>query len=717
MLILYEAIFCLDAANPGDRIIDGVFPMRIIPLTMGSLYIDDVARLWRANKSTLGFFPEVALNDYAKRGGILAALDPELVGYLLFYQTRGPGYGDVRIAHLCVDQQHRGHGIAKQLIAELRKETRLCRGAKARCRRDFPANKLWPKFGFHVMRESTGRAGLPVTDWWLEYGNPDLLSEARSSRLSSKIVVVIDACVFFALTSDDVVKNTESKALLAEWIPDNIELCVTPELRNEINRNTDSGNRMQAMQAAQKFTLLRKGIDDLDRTRSALRPFFPADLTTSDESDLRELAYSASEGASAFLTYDPRLLALDEKVYAQFGLSILRPAEFIVRLDEVIRENEYRPGRVLGSNLEGRRIGDKDIDLLVKEFQQDKLGEKRSSLHERLARVMSTPDTRTATVMLEEGHPVLLMSERTTPTGSLEIEVLRVTNGPLGATLADFAASQILAQAVNLDVRTISIVDPYLSSSISEALLGLGFIRDRNVWYRVVLRKIARYEELMRLLLARASGVESLQDHFYELSDVIQDAMKEGDIEVLCSVERSIWPAKIAGTAIPSFVVPIKPHWAADLFDHKLAESRLIRADANLLFRSENVYYTGGPGAMLETPGRVLWYVSQDRMVQGSRAIRAASSLEEVVSLSPKDVYRRFRRLGIYTWKDVELISKGRSRVTALRFGRTEVLPNPISWERLQDTLRKIEGKTNQFQRATRIETATYDALYAEGIE
>ena len=707
----------LDATGSGDRIEEGAFVMKIIQVATDSPYINDVARLWRENKSTLGFFPEIALNDYAKRGGILAALNQELVGYLLFYQTRGPGYGDVRIAHLCVDQQHRGHGIAKQLIAELRKETRFCRGAKARCRRDFPANKLWPKFGFCAMRESTGRAGLPVTDWWLEYGNPDLLSEARSSRLSSKIVIVIDACVFFALTSDNVVKNTESNALLAEWIPDNIELCVTPELQNEINRSTDSSNRIQAMQAMQEFTLLKTGIGDLEKNRAALRPLFPVDLTTSDESDLRELAYSASEGTSAFLTYDPRLLALDEEVYARFGLSILRPAEFIVRLDEVIRENEYRPGRVLGSNIEGRRISDRDTDLLVKEFQQDQLGEKRSSLRERLARVMSTPDTRTATVMLEEGHPVLLMSERTTPTGSLETEVLRVTNGPLGATLADFAVSQILARAVNLDVRTISIVDPYLSSSISEALLGLGFIHDRNVWYRAVLRKIARYEELMKLLLARASGVQSLQDHYRELSDVFQDAMKEGDIEVLCGVERSIWPAKIAGTAIPSFVVPIKPGWAADLFDHELAGSRLIRAEANLLFRSENVYYTGAPRGILKTPGRILWYVSQNRNVQGTKAIRAASSLEEVVSLSPKDVYRRFRRFGIYTWKDVELISKGRSRVTALRFGRTEVLPNPISWERLQDTLRKIEGKTNQFQRATRIETATYDALYAEGIE
>lgn len=693
--------------------------MRIIQVATGSRHINDVAQLWRANKSTLGFFPEVALNDYANHGGILAALDSEdtLVGYVLFYQTKEPGYGEVRVVHLCIEQQRRGRGIARQLIERLRKETCLCCGARARCRRDFPANSLWPKLGFSVAHESTGRAGLPVTDWWLDYGNPDLLSQAYSSRLRSQIVVVIDACVFFAMTSDDVVKNMESKALLAEWIPGDIELCVTPELRNEIDRSANSGNRTQAMQAMQKFTELRKGIDHLERNYSPLRSFFPANLTTSDESDLRELAYSVCAGASAFLTYDPKLLELDDQLYARFGLSILRPAEFIVRLDEVIRENEYQPGRVLGSNLEGRRIRAKDTKLLITEFQQDQLGEKRGSLRDRLSTLMSTPDSRTVIVTSDDSRPVLLVSEKTTALKCLEIEVLRVTNGSLETTLADFAVSHLLARAIELEVEIIRIVDPYLSSSIRRALLDMGFLSHRSSWHRVVLQKIARHEKLMKLLLARASGIQPLLDHFHSLSDVIQNAVKEKDTGVLCRVERAIWPAKIAGTAIPAFVVPIKPHWAAELFDHQLAESRLISADPSLLLRSENVYYTGAPAATLETPGRVLWYVSRDKHVQGSMAIRGTSSLEEVVSLPPKDVYRRFRRLGIYTWKDVARISGNRPRLTALRFGRTEVLPNPIGWEQLQDTLRTMEDRVNQFQRPTRIQTATYDTLYAQSVD
>jgi len=694
--------------------------MRIIQVATGSPHTNDVAQLWRANKGTLGFFPEVALNDYANHGGILAALDSEdaLVGYVLFYQTRGPGYGEVRVVHLCIEQQHRGHGIARQLIERLRKETRLCCGARARCRRDFSANSLWPKLGFSVAHESIGRAGLPVTDWWLDYGNPDLLSQAYSSKLSSQIVVVIDACVFFAMTSDDVVKNTESNALLAEWIPGHIELCVTPELRNEIDRSADSGSRTQAMQAMRKFTELRKGIDHLERTCSALRSFFPADLTISDESDLRELAYSVCAGASAFLTYDPELLALDDQqLYAQFGLSILRPAEFIVRLDEVIRENEYQPGRVLGSNLEGRRIRAKDTELLVTEFQRDRLGERRGSLRDRLSTLMSTPDSRTVTVTFDDSRPVLLMSERTTALKCLEVEVLRVTNGSLETTLTDFAVSHLLARAIESGVEIIRIVDPYLSSSITRALLEMGFLSHENSWHRVVLRKIARYEELIKLLLARASGIQPLLDHFHRLSDVIRDAVREKDIGVLCRVERAIWPAKIAGTVIPAFVVPIKPYWAAELFDHELAESRLISADPSLLLRSENVYYTGAPAATLETPGRVLWYVSRDKHVQGSMAIRGASSLEEIVSLPPKDVYRRFRRLGIYTWKDVARISGNRPRLTALKFGRTEILPNPIGWKQLQDTLRTMEGRVNQFQSPTRIQTATYDTLYAQSVD
>ena len=48
-------------------------------------------KLWRDHADTLGFFPDGAFDDYARRRNILAATkeDGTLVGYLLYRIARG----------------------------------------------------------------------------------------------------------------------------------------------------------------------------------------------------------------------------------------------------------------------------------------------------------------------------------------------------------------------------------------------------------------------------------------------------------------------------------------------------------------------------------------------------------------------------------------------------------------------------------------------------
>ena len=40
-------------------------------------------------------------------------------------------------------------------------------------------------------------------------------------------------------------------------------------------------------------------------------------------------------------------------------------------------------------------------------------------------------------------------------------------------------------------------------------------------------------------------------------------------------VEHLLWPAKILGCGIPTYVVPIRPRWATDLFDTGMADDML----------------------------------------------------------------------------------------------------------------------------------------------
>ena len=129
--------------------------------------LDDVKRLWRANRKTLGPYPNGAFQERAQAGQIVAAVEDGLVvGYALYY-TSGR-HSRVRLTHLCVDEAQRGKGLSRQLIDELRRRTRSHRGISLYCRRDYAEWCIWPKLGFVAVSEKVGRSkdGHELTYFW-----------------------------------------------------------------------------------------------------------------------------------------------------------------------------------------------------------------------------------------------------------------------------------------------------------------------------------------------------------------------------------------------------------------------------------------------------------------------------------------------------------------------------------------------------------------------
>lgn len=692
--------------------------MRIIAIAPSSSHMEDVAALWRRYKGTLGFFPEVALVDYARRQGLLGAVDADdrLLGYLLFYRTRRTSMGEAHVIHLCVDQAQRGKGIARALVDGLRGCNADCRGVRVRCRRDFNANTLWPRLGFRVEGEITGKAGRPITVWWLDFGHADLLSEADRERLKSKVIVVLDACVFYDLPPDEANGSPESSSLLADWIPDEIELCVTSELRNEINRCDDPEERRRTMRSMDRFTQLNATVENLITIQAKLRPLFPQELTQSDESDERELAHSIAKGASVFLTYDPRLLRLDEQTDEMFGLSIMRPAAFISSLDEVLREAAYQPTRVLGSALEERRVKGDELNEVAEIFQQAQQHEKRSGFREGLARILSRPDTVDARIVLDRDVPAALFATSQDSRGQLTVKLLRVADHSARSQLEAYTVSLLLKEALSRKCRLLSVNDRHLGSRTREALLRFGFQETQDGWHRVVLHALAPFSTLKQMLLDSVRAVPGLEAWAHTVSSQLEAAIQSGDVQAVAEFESLLWPMKVAGSGIPAYVVPIRPLWAAELFDYVLAGGRLLAANADLILRDVNVYYSSAPATSIEYPAHLLWYVSQSTIMNGAMAIRATSLLHDVVSGTLKDVYRQFRRLGVYTWDDVLRKAGRKKKITALVFGMTEVLKEPISWQDTQNLLRTLEGRANQFMRPTKIAPETYEHIYALGI-
>lgn len=122
--------------------------------------------------------------------------------------------------------------------------------------------------------------------------------------------------------------------------------------------------------------------------------------------------------------------------------------------------------------------------------------------------------------------------------------------------------------------------------------------------------------------------------------------------------------------------------------------------------------FTGG----LAAPGRILWYVSDDKRYQGAKHIRGCSFLDEVVVGCPKELFRRFDRLGIYTWKNLIELAKGKEdqRIMAIRYSDTQLMLNPIPWDGFQSVLRAA-GVRTQLRSPQLIPSKVFAKLYKQG--
>jgi hypothetical protein len=99
-------------------------------------------------------------------------------------------------------------------------------------------------------------------------------------------------------------------------------------------------------------------------------------------------------------------------------------------------------------------------------------------------------------------------------------------------------------------------------------------------------------------------------------------------------------------------------------------------------------------------------------------ALRANSYIDEVVVDGPKAVFRRFRRLGIYSWNEVFKTAEFdlSKQVMAFQFSKTELFRNPLTWECLQGILLKHRGKKNPLVAPVEIPEDCFLELYRLGM-
>lgn len=664
--------------------------LKAVSIRGSSKYLQKVLDLAQANAATLGFLPKGAFDKYASDNQIIIALSDtnEVLGYLVYGVSQRKCL--IYIVHLCVHKSHRRQGIARALFEKLNAITKdKFYGIRVRCRRDIEeASALWPKLGFIAIGEKPGRSkyGSTLTMWWFDHGHPTLFTYAEEHQQQSKLKVVIDANVFFQLQEPIDYSNEESRALLDDWLQEDVDLCLTNEIFNEINRHRDAETRKRERAFASRFSKVTSNNERFQQTSRALRDLFPKQMSVSDESDLRQLAWSIAAGVQFFVTRDDDLLEKGDLFHKTFGIHVIRPADLIINQDQFMRETEYYPARLSGSQIRIERVRPEERPVLESNFRVIQ-HETKAIFRQKLNHYLSNPHVYETNIVWSADKPLALIIQCRKTEHMLTIPVLRLTQNPISATLARYLALRSVMTASQEKRVLTTITESYLPEAIIDALSEIGFILVNRVWTKANIATVETSNQLAIRLRSLGDVYPPSKQYFKQLAKTLAIARSSGDTFTMLQIEHSLFPMKITDIDLPAFIVPIKPVWAMHLFDSGIANQDLFGGEPSLILSVENVYYRSQRPNVLSAPARVLWYISKGKGdYMGTMSIRACSYIDEVIVDKPKKLFSRFRRLGIYKWEDVLKVANSNidKKIMAFRFSNTEVFNRPIHRDELQ---------------------------------
>ena len=628
--------------------------------------VEAVDRLMKANVATLGFLPREALLDHLGKGWVLGAKcsDGSLAAYMLFANRRT----DVRVAHLCVDQEIRGKGLAWKLMERLATESRNqgLLSLELHCRRDFQANAVWEKLGFIPWGEKPGRArsGTTLTLWRRELAQSDQMRFAFDGAGHGEVDVVMDAQVLFDLeTPDDDETAVSSKALLSDFLADELNLRITDETLVEIDRDDNDERRNRSRQQAVRFHQ-QVPYDDqsFQRLNTALEQVLP---TTSDNdlSDIKQLAKAAASNATYFATRDKRLLGKSEEIDELTGLHVRSPARIIVEIND--RMAGTRGGeRVSGPDVEWRRLSTTELQLFESRiFLRE--GERKHRFEQKLDMHLSRPQSSMCEILRFTGATVAVRVFSIDEGKVLNVHLGRVTHQAHDRLVEPYFVLALVLKAAQTGTEVIVINRDEVSGGLAPHYRDFGFVEHEGSLVRFCIPAVLRRDEVL-------SRMESLRPG----SSTVFARTDPGELERRCS------PLCLADFEQSFVIIPIRPGYALNIVDFKRSADDLYGGDHNRLLRPDNVYYrNAGTFRTLRPPTRILWYVSGDGLIAGSSHL-------DCVEVGPaKEIFRKHQKRGTLDRKAVVQIAKGdpEGEVMALSFSSTRPFSRRVSLDEIRE--------------------------------
>ena len=674
--------------------------IRISTLTVDD--IDDVDHLMKSNSATLGFLTRAALHDYLSKGTVIGAFgeDNQLVGYLLYGVTQGY----FRITHLCISKSSRERGIARTLVAELKSRATTQQLITLHCRRDFQANKLWPKLGFIPASEKAGRSkeGLPLTHWNLLLDAKSQLSFSQAASSNATIDVAIDAQIFFDLLSENADRKPESRALVSDFMVGLVSLRVTDELFVEINRNLDIVRRKSHREQADNFHQIRHEVHLAEHFEASLKAILPSN---SDRalSDIRHLAKTAASGIKYFVTRDKGLMNKRVEIADLTELKVLSPTELIVQVHELVDHAEFAKEGILGLNLHKRRLRSSDIGALQFESFIAR-HEGKGEFLGKLKHYLADPNCYRCDLFESTGEIVAIRIHEYVSNRAITIHLARAESGKDRQLLEPHLVADTIREAVASKITMVEFRDSSTSSRLRPTLLKMGFVATNEKLIRFCFSGYLP----RNTILSRISKTRPEVLPFYE-------NISDHELEQHCSPVAISAPTNY-------FLMPIRPGFAISLVDWQQSADDLFGGRESVLLRWDHIYYRSNTRhKMLRPPGRILWYVSahsRKRNLGRQGKVVAVSHLDLVELDCPKRLFRKHQHKGILDWNQIQQICGGNANKTimAIEFSHTFTFKKPIPLDDLRRIYRE-GGSKLMLQSPSKIPPPIFERLYRFGFE
>ena len=676
----------------------------------------DVIILGKQNAKTLGMFPDGAFMDHALNKTIFGAVENGvLMGYILFRLTQSKRV--VSITHVCIKPDYRKHGVGKLLLNTVKeKYARLYKGISLRCRRDYSeASRFWETYGFKAIDTIRSRSKDEhyLIKWWYDFGNSDLFSDHIAT--SSKINAVLDANIIMKLSDEPSKENAEALALVADWLSEEADYYFAPEVFNEINRDSNLKRAAETRKFVHTLHEARFNSAETGRFLEELNSLLPG-TSANDHSDRKQLAESICAGIDYFITLDAELLDTSDKIYEKYSVKVIRPADFILFIDHNSKGRDYNSYRLAGAHHEFANIRQDELDELVADcWLQREKNEKKHHLTQKLVAVISDIQHSVLRLVRDNSEKCIGYFAITYDSDQLILKLIRTSESKISDILFQQLIRDIILLAIEKDCSLIKIEDAIPNDERVQILYSFGFDHTpEQGWFKInitgqhdshnILHNHTRVNQFWATtaIAKKIDDLQGIEKHCFKLQ-----------------LEKKLWPIKFKDIELPTYIIPIKPHWASQLFDHYIADHTLFGAKPELSWSKENIYYRSVKPVTELSPARILWYVSSEsRPISGrDKSIVATSYLEQVHIGPAKTLFQKFKNYGIYEWKDIYQLAdqKSSKEIKALKFADTEVFKNPVSLRSIDRVMKQFGRSANTFASPVEISSLIFNEIYRIG--